>query len=141
MKTPITYGDKVYCKIRGNTIVPVNTKKYDVKLEFEIIGYSFEDGNYILYVPRYYDIRNSWRIKEEYLDDFLIQKKFKSKKAVAVTQDKIVRAITKTNQDGMFCAKCGKFCHLAEANQDGGSFICYSCRNNPYQMCKPDKVK
>jgi hypothetical protein len=35
--------------------------------------------------------------------------------------------------DGMFCCKCGTFYNFAEANQEDGSMICYSCRNSPYK--------
>jgi hypothetical protein len=35
--------------------------------------------------------------------------------------------------DGMFCCKCGAFYDFAEANQEDGSMICYSCRQNPYK--------
>lgn len=34
--------------------------------------------------------------------------------------------------DGMNCHSCHKFCEFAEPNQSDGSFICYSCINNPY---------
>ncbi|SRR5579871_1559093 len=35
--------------------------------------------------------------------------------------------------DGMFCCKCGQFYDFAEANQEDGSMVCYSCRQNPYK--------
>ncbi len=35
--------------------------------------------------------------------------------------------------DGMLCQKCKVFYEFAEPNQDDGSMICYSCRNNPYR--------
>jgi hypothetical protein len=34
--------------------------------------------------------------------------------------------------DGMFCRKCQTFQQYAEPNQEDGSFLCYSCRSNPY---------
>ena len=34
--------------------------------------------------------------------------------------------------DGMYCANCGNFHEYAEPNQEDGSMVCYSCRNNPY---------
>jgi hypothetical protein len=35
--------------------------------------------------------------------------------------------------DGMLCKKCSVFFEFAEPNQEDGSLICYSCRNNPYR--------
>jgi hypothetical protein len=34
--------------------------------------------------------------------------------------------------DGMACKKCKSFYEFAESNQEDGSMVCYSCRNNPY---------
>lgn len=34
--------------------------------------------------------------------------------------------------DGMFCRKCQVWYQYAEPNQEDGSLLCYSCRNNPY---------
>lgn len=38
----------------------------------------------------------------------------------------------KNSSDGMYCKGCNQFISLAEPNQDDGSLICYSCRQNPY---------
>jgi hypothetical protein len=134
MEPDLTYGDVVTCKIRGNTIVQVMADKSDIELQFEIIGYSFSDGFYILHVPKYYDIRNSWKIEKEHLDDLFIKRRYLEKKAVAIKQDKIVRYQKNgSHLDGMNCAKCKKFYHMAQANQQNGSLICWSCRDNPYR--------
>ena len=34
--------------------------------------------------------------------------------------------------DGMFCKRCQLFYEFAEANQEDGTLLCYSCRQNPY---------
>jgi hypothetical protein len=34
--------------------------------------------------------------------------------------------------DGMFCRSCQAFYNFAEPNQDDGTLLCYSCRQNPY---------
>ncbi len=33
---------------------------------------------------------------------------------------------------GLFCKKCQLFCEFAEPNQNDGSLLCWSCKNNPY---------
>ncbi|KKN66651.1 hypothetical protein LCGC14_0469860 [marine sediment metagenome] len=132
MQPDLTYGDIVTCKIRGNTIVQV-TESFDAKLQFEIIGYSFTDNFYILHIPKYYNIRNSWIIERDHLDDLFIKRRFLGKMAAAIKRDKIIKAIRKdSNQDGMNCSKCKKFHHMAEANQSDGTLVCWSCRNKPY---------
>ena len=35
--------------------------------------------------------------------------------------------------DGSTCKKCKDYCRMAQPNQEDGSFICFSCRNNPWR--------
>lgn len=39
----------------------------------------------------------------------------------------------KRDPDGCSCIKCKEFCHMAEPNQEDGSFKCFVCRDNPYR--------
>ncbi len=43
------------------------------------------------------------------------------------------RRTGRKHPDGMFCKKCQNFYQYAEPNQEDGSLICFSCRNNPYR--------
>ena len=139
MKSPkstpkLTYGDEVTCKIKGNSIVDCTDTNFDVKLQFKIIGYSFIDEFYILHIPRYYNIENSWQIERKNLIEFSIKKKYLYQNAVAIKQFKIFAYNKKdTNQDGMNCSKCNNFYHMACSNQPDGTLICWSCRANPYR--------
>lgn len=127
-------GDVVYCRIRGNTIVDPSDK-CDGAIPFEVIGKS-PDGFYILYVPKYYNIRHSWKIDESHMDDCKIDKRHQGKQGIAIQLTKICKVIrnTPTEQDGMICSGCEQFFCMAEANQNDGTLICYSCRNHPYRM-------
>lgn len=44
-----------------------------------------------------------------------------------------VKVDKRREPDGMSCKRCKDFYHMAEANQDDGSLVCYLCRNNPYR--------
>jgi len=133
-------GDTIYCKIRGNTVVPVSYDKCDAKIPFELIGISPE-GFYILLVPKYYSIKHSWKIERSHAEDCDIDIEFLGKKALAIPKEKIAKVDVRTpiNQDGTICVKCGRFYYMAEANQDDGTLICYTCRTNPIRMGTPNK--
>ena len=126
-------GDIVYCRVKGNTIVPLS-HKWDGEIPFEIIGIS-PDNFCILFIPKYYNIRHSWKIDQSHMTDCNIANKFKGKKAVAIPISKVYKIIRNTpiKQDGIICIKCKKFYYMAEANQEDGTLICYSCRTNPYR--------
>jgi len=128
--------DVVYCRVRGNTIVSL-AKKHDGEIPFKVIGIS-PDSFYILLVPKYYNIRHSWKIDQSHMNDCNIDAKYKSKKAVAVPMGKISKIIRNTpiQQDGMICRGCKKFHYMAEANQNDGTLLCYSCRSNPYKTSR-----
>lgn len=34
--------------------------------------------------------------------------------------------------DGMYCKRCQSFYQFAESNQEDGTLLCWSCKNNPY---------
>ena len=34
--------------------------------------------------------------------------------------------------DGMYCKRCQSFYQFAESNQEDGTLLCYSCRQNPF---------
>jgi hypothetical protein len=125
-------NDIVYCRVRGNTVVSLSGK-WDGEIPFVIIGMS-TDGFYILRVPKYYNIRHSWKIDKDHANDCNIDDKYLGHKALAVPLEKFSRIIRKTpiEQDGMACSKCKKFYHMAEGNQDDGSLICYSCRSRGF---------
>ena len=128
---PIYPNDVVYCRVRGNTIVPLD-HKWDGEIPFKIIGIS-PDNFFILHVPKYYSIRHTWKIEQSHMEDCNISNKYKGRKAIAVPIEKISKVIRKTpvEQDGMICAKCNEFHYMAGPNQSDGTLICYSCRNKP----------
>jgi hypothetical protein len=39
---------------------------------------------------------------------------------------------TSRQSGGSVCLKCKTFINMAEPNQPNGTFICYSCRQNPF---------
>lgn len=126
-------GDIVYCRVKGNTIVGPS-KKWDGEIPFEVIGIS-PDGFYILHVPKYYNLRHSWKIERSHMNDCNIDDEYEGKKAAAIPLSKVSKVTRKTpvEQDGMICSICKKFHYMAEANQPNGTLICYSCRSNPYK--------
>ena len=126
-------GDKAYCKIRGNSIVTANAASFDIILNFEIIGK--DDSKYLLLIPNYYNIRNSWNIKEEHIDKFLASPNYLDRKAISIPEDRVVRINLQrsASEDGMFCSNCNEFYPMAEPNQSNGSLICYLCRTNPFR--------
>lgn len=125
-------GDKVFCKIRGNTIISADAGNFDTQLSFEIIG---KDNRmkYLVLVPLYLNIKGSWNIKEEHIDKFQANPNFLDCKGITLSDDRISRAQTKSLTDGMFCAKCNEFFQMAEPNQSDGTLVCYQCRINPWR--------
>lgn len=135
LPSPLSFGDTVYCRVRGNTLIPLKYDTWDAELAFELIGYDPMVSIYILLCPRYYSIKGSWTITLEQINANIgLDAKYKGKEAVSVTNSKVIRIESnQTNEDGMMCVKCNKFIYMAGPNQDDGSFMCYACRHNPYR--------
>lgn len=125
-------NDKVYCKIKGNSIVAAADSDFDTQLSFEVIG--FDGKRYLLKMPAYYNIKNSWIIKEEHIDKFDCGAEYLDKRTVAIHVDKVARIQAACSPvDGLYCTCCKQFFPMAEPNQSDGSLVCYSCRQNPYR--------
>lgn len=124
-------GEKIFCKIHESTIVCSTSEAYEAQLIFEIIGIGENTSKYLILIPTYYNIRGCWRIKEEHLEKFNINPNWLDHRALVVSEERVCHAANKG--DGMSCARCKEFCPMAESNQTNGSFICFSCRNNPYR--------
>jgi hypothetical protein len=102
---------------------------YDDTCSFVIIAKDKE--GYYLYVPHYYNLKNSV-VADQYKCKALgIDKKFLNENMVYVSE-KMVASVVKRDE-GTNCKVCKEFTRFAEANQPDGSFICYSCRCNPYR--------
>lgn len=126
--------DKVFCKIRGNTIVSAASGNYEAQLNFEIIGIEEKTSKYLILIPVYYNIKGSWTAKEEHIEKFNASPNYLDCKTLALSEDRIYRAqIKSTGSDGMFCCHCHEFFSMAEPNQDDGTLKCYSCRVNPWR--------
>lgn len=128
-------SSRVFCKIRGNTIVTADHKQFDTQLPFKILGQDGNNNKYVAHVPKYFNIKNSFSINEEHLEKFNLTSKYLDERAVYIQEDKILRLeYGNSRNDGMFCGRCQEFHSMAEANQeDGLTFICYQCRTDPWR--------
>lgn len=134
MLTKFFIGNTVYCKIRGSSIILARDENFETQLPFEIIGYDEANVKYVLLIPKYFSIKNSWNIIEEHLGKLHINSNHLDEKAISIYEDKIVSIkIKKTNLDGMYCGRCKEFFPMAEPNQINGDFKCWSCRSNLFR--------
>ncbi len=127
-----TIKDKIYCKIRGNSIVGADADKFDIQLLFEIIGKA--ESKYLILIPPYLSIKGTYTIKEEHISKFHTNPDFLDFRGMAVGADRIVKFTASSgSNDGMFCSKCQEFHSMAQSNQVNGEFICYQCRTDPWR--------
>ena len=123
-------SDEVVCKIRDNRIVQNDAIQYDRTDTFEVVALT--DGGYFLFV------RNHMILKDSFKHDFSsarnnkhVNTRFADCTLVKAVEEEIVRLYRR--HEGTTCDSCGEFKHLAESNLEGGLFICYLCRQDPYR--------
>lgn len=120
-------GDRIDCRVKdGNIVSPY--REYDDIKTFEIVAVG--DYGYHLYVPQHYSIKNTIIVDAYRCRRFDISKRFLGEDMIHITENLIYSI--RQQLDGMFCCKCSEFYGMAEANQEDGTLICYSCRQNPY---------
>lgn len=121
-------GDRVDCRVKAAIIVGPY-KDYDEIITFEIIA--TDKYGYYLYVPDYIALKSTYRADKRQCRQLSIDPRFIDVNCIYVHGNMICRI--SSILDGMKCNHCGDFKSMAEPNQLDGSFICWSCRDNPYR--------
>lgn len=122
-------GDKVSCKIKNNNIVGCYESDYEETINLEIVG--VEEGGYYLHIPIYRLIINCFVLTPDLAKKHSINKKYMGEKIKYISPYNISNIIEVL--DGTCCTKCAEFIRFAEPNNQDGSFICWSCKTNPYR--------
>lgn len=120
-------GDRVDCRIKSNVIVSTY-RGYDEVKTFEIVA--IESYGYYLYVPHYYFLKGTVVADKYQCKRLGINNKFLNENIIYI-EEGTIHAI-REYMDGLPCKKCHEFFSYAESNQEDGTLICYSCRQNPY---------
>ena len=128
MAVSLKRGDKVEVHLKENEIVN-RYRIFDESRVFEIVATDSE--GYCLYVPHYLFVKETLVVDYSRACRLDIDPKFMGENIVYVLEDFVISV--KSILDGMSCKKCQDFFAYAEANQEDGSLICFSCRSNPWR--------
>lgn len=128
-------GDHVVCKTRDGVLV-ARHERSDAKLTLTVIGRQLiDDGvwEYVAYVPEYESgtVSSCFRIRPQFAENFGIQKKYVGELGLTFRRNNVMRLSYRA--DGLSCSKCEEFFRMAVGNQEDGTLICYSCKQNPYR--------
>lgn len=121
-------GDIISCLIKDKVIVSTY-KEHDTIQDFEILATDFY--GYYLYVPHYCYLEETFEADDIQCFRLGIDPKFTNSNIIYI-QGSMVHCI-KSILDGMICKNCREFYQYSEANQADQSFICFSCKFNPYR--------
>ena len=121
-------GDRVDCRVKQAALVNPY-KDYDEVRTFEIIAK--DKYGYYLFVPQYYYLKGTTVVDKYFCNQLNVDKKYIGENVIYIQGNMIFRVDSVL--DGMNCAKCREFHHMAEPNQPDGTLICWSCRSNPYR--------
>ena len=120
-------GDTITCRISVSEIVSPY-KNYDDIKSFLIVA--TDNYGYYLYVPHYEQIKGSGAADKYFCKKLGIAIRFLNEEIVYI-QEHMVASIERQSE-GMCCKKCRELYSYAESNQEDGTLICFSCRQNPY---------
>ena len=122
-------GDRVDCRVKLNAIVSPYNPDYDEVVSFEIVAK--DSSGVFLYVPQYRTLKGTVTADKHLCKRLGINGRFLGEQVMYI-QGSMIYKISSI-LDGLFCAKCHEFYMMAEPNQEDGTLICWSCRQNPYR--------
>jgi hypothetical protein len=120
-------GDSISCRVSSSEIVGPY-RDYDEILNFVIVA--TDERGYYLFVPNYMFIKNTMIADKYRCKKLGIENRFLGEEIVYISEN-LVAAVDR-KRDGIRCKVCNEFFPYAESNQGNGSFVCYSCRQNPW---------
>lgn len=121
-------GDRVDCCVSKATVVSPY-RDHDEIITFEIVA--IDKYGYYLYVPPYRLLKNTFKADKYQCRHLDIEPRFTDTDILYIDEN-LIRSVHSV-LDGMKCAKCKEFTPMAESNQENETFICWSCRTNPYR--------
>jgi len=121
-------GDRIDCRIKENNIVS-SYSQYDDTRTFEIVA--ADDAGYYIFVPGYIYINGGTILDATRCRRLDIDPRFISEQIVYIMES-YVHQIS-CHMDGTKCVKCQDFFTMAAPNQLDGTFLCRSCKLNPYR--------
>lgn len=127
--TKLKPGDRVDCRISLNAIVSPYNPDYDEVKTFEIVAK--DRTGYYLFVPCYVLLKGTVAADKYLCQKLGINKKFLNEQIMYI-QEGLVHKVNSI-MDGCLCVKCNDFYYQATPNQEDGTLICWSCRQNPYR--------
>jgi len=119
-------GDRVDCCVKQSEIVSAY-KDYDEILTFEIV--SIDKYGYYLYIPPYINIKGTKKADKYQCKILEIDRRFLDCDILFIQNSMIYHV--HSIMDGLSCLKCHEFYAMASANQEDGTFLCWSCRSYP----------
>ena len=122
-------GDRVLCRIKENTIINPYNSDYDELRTFDII--TTDSLGYYLFVPPYTVLKGTIKVDQYNLKKLNLDKKYFNDTIVYISSGFVYKI--KSQIDGCICCVCKDFYDKAAPNQEDGTMICWSCRDNPWR--------
>lgn len=123
-------GDRIICCVKDAILVSPYSS-WDEEVDLTVLALDDDSKGCFVYVPDYVYLKGTTEINKYNIKALGILPKYVGCFCLYVSFANISRISRRL--DGMNCSRCHDFCYQADSNQDDGSFICWSCRENPYR--------
>lgn len=82
-------------------------------------------------MPHYYVLKDTFVADSYQCKKLGIDRKFLDENVIHIEERFIMHVHAQL--DGMNCKICNEFSQYSKANQADGTFICFTCKQNPYR--------
>ncbi len=127
--TKLGPGDCIIVLLKEKNIVGAYDQEYDEIKSFNIIA--SDNLGYYLFVPPHVFLKGTIEVDQFLLKKLSLDKRYLGDSIIYIGSGFVYKI--KSQVDGSICSHCKDFFHQSAANQEDGSFICWSCRQNKYR--------
>lgn len=125
-------GDELILKIEENFGYKQKTYR---RVKVQVIGYNIDcggdDAEYLVYVPPYESVKNTWTLSDRHANWYGVDKKFVGDDVMFIVARHPIYKHMPAPQ-GEKCDRCNEF-HEGAVRDDNDEYTCRACKFNPFR--------
>lgn len=121
-------GDEIICAFNLGDAREAWYQEFKLQVIGFVTGDDYDSDRMLCYVPQYMTIRSSFTLGRRHQESFGFPSKFIGEQGIFADDNQVVKHMP--GLPGEVCSKCKMLIQYATCS---ASYLCWTCRDNPYR--------